>query len=63
MEVWRRLWYLLNRSRFERELQEEIAAHREMKGTAGPPFGNVRRIREDAADQWGWGWPSRYSTR
>jgi predicted permease len=59
MEIWRRLWYLLNRSRFERELQDEIAAHREMKGAAGPRFGNVRRIREEADDEWGWGWLDR----
>ena len=59
MELWRRLWYLLNRSRLERELQDEIAAHRAMKGADGPAFGNVRRIREDSAEQWGWGWLDR----
>ena len=55
-EVGRRLWYLLNRSRFERELRAEMAAHREMKGDAGPRFGNELRLREEAADEWGWTW-------
>ena len=27
-EIWRRIWYFLNRSRFERELREEMDAHR-----------------------------------
>ena len=26
-ELWRRLWYFLNRSRLERELREEMEAH------------------------------------
>ena len=34
-ELWRRVWYLLNRSRFERELREEMEAHRAMKGEIG----------------------------
>jgi hypothetical protein len=29
-------WYLLNRSRFERELREEMEAHRDMKGESVP---------------------------
>jgi len=55
-EIWRRLWYLLNRSRFERELQEEMEAHRDQAGNSGAPFGNMRRLRDEARDQWGWGW-------
>ena len=31
-ELWRRLWYLLNRASFERELREEMEAHRALKG-------------------------------
>jgi predicted permease len=58
-ELWRRVWYFLNRSRFERELREEMAAHREMKGDRGPRFGNDLRLREEAADQWGWAWLDR----
>lgn len=55
-ELWRRIWYLLNRSRFERELAEEMEAHRAMTGINGPRFGNVLRLREEAQDQWGWAW-------
>jgi predicted permease len=55
-ELWRRIWYLLNRARFERELEAEMEAHRVMKGDAGPRFGNVLRLREEARDEWGWAW-------
>ena len=55
-ELWRRIWYLLNRSRFERELAEEMEAHRAMSGGDGPRFGNMLRLREEAQDQWGWAW-------
>ncbi len=55
-ELWRRIWYLLNRSRFERELAEEMEAHRAMKGREEPRFGNMLRLREEAQDQWGWSW-------
>ena len=61
-EIWRRVWYLLNRSRFDRELQDEMAAHRAMlstKGDAGPRFGNTLRLREEARDAWGWTWIDR----
>jgi predicted permease len=53
-ELWRRLWFLLNRRRFERELHEEMEAHRAMKGGAGAPFGNSLRLRDEAVDAWGW---------
>ncbi len=33
-ELCRRVWYLLDRSRIERELEEEMAAHREMMADA-----------------------------
>jgi predicted permease len=58
-EIGRRVWYLLNRSRFERELREEMGAHRAQMGTRGPRFGDELRLREDAADAWGWGWLDR----
>jgi predicted permease len=60
-ELWRRLWYFLNRARFERELQEEMEAHRAMQGEHGPRFGNALRLREEAADEWGWTWFDRWS--
>jgi len=58
-EVGRRLWYLLNRSRFERDLREEMAAHRAMMNPDGPRFGNPLRLREESADEWGWAWLDR----
>ena len=58
-ELGRRLWHLLNRARFERELRDEMAAHRAMKGEAGPRFGNELRLREASADEWGWVWLDR----
>ena len=58
-EIWRRIWYLLNRSRLDRELREEMAAHVAMKGDTGPAFGNELRLRERATDEWGWGWLDR----
>jgi len=61
-ELWRRIWYFLNRSRFERELRDEMEAHRAMARTLGdhePRFGNELRLREEAADEWGWAWLDR----
>ena len=47
----RRAWYCSIASRIERELAEEMAAHREMMGEP-QRFGNALRIREDARDAW-----------
>lgn len=56
--LFRRLWYLLNRRRFERELEAEMAAHRETMGDrgGGPGFGSTLRLREESRDAWGWTW-------
>lgn len=56
MGTWfRRVWYLINRRRFERELSREMRAHREMmpdpKG-----FGDSHRLLERSRDAWGWNW-------
>jgi predicted permease len=51
----RRIWYLLNRRRFERELEREMASHRAEMGDVRR-FGNARRLREVSADVWGWAW-------
>ena len=59
-ELWRRLWYLVNRSRLERELRDEMDAHRAMKGESEPRFGNPLRLREESADVWGWAWLDRF---
>jgi predicted permease len=55
-ELWRRIHYLLNRSRLERELEEEMAVHRAMKDAGEPRFGNAVRLRDEARDVWGWAW-------
>jgi predicted permease len=51
----RRLWYLINRRRLDRELQLEIEAHREMMDEPHR-FGNALRLREESRDIWGWNW-------
>ena len=58
-ELWRRVWFLLNRARFERELREEMDAHRAMSGHSDVPFGNSLRLRDEAVDAWGWRWLDR----
>ena len=58
-ELWRRIWFLLNRRRFERELREEMDAHRAMMRAGGAPFGNSLRLRDEAVDAWGWRWLER----
>ena len=47
-ELLRRLGYLLNRHRFERDMADEMAYHREL--TAAGSFGNALRLREDARE-------------
>ena len=54
-EWFRRLWYLLNRDRFDAALQQEMEAHRAMMGEP-VRFGNTSKLREDARDAWGWAW-------
>jgi predicted permease len=56
MELLRRIWYLLNRRRAEREMENEMAFHREM---AGRRIGSELRLREDAREVWGWTWLDR----
>jgi predicted permease len=59
-ELYRRLCYLLNRRRIERELIDEMAFHREMAARGGGrPFGNMLRLREEAREAWGWTWIDR----
>ena len=51
----RRLSYLLQRQRRERELQQEMEDHR-ARSQDPRAFGNVLKLREDARDVWGWRW-------
>ena len=56
-KMFRRIYYLLNRRRLERELDDEMAAHREMMpADRRPAFGNTLRLREETRDAWGWRW-------
>lgn len=54
-EAIRRVWYLINRSRFDRELASEMDAHRAMMRDSAH-FGNTLRLRERSRDVWGWTW-------
>src|SRR5688500_3438899 len=51
----RRLKYLLNRTRLEDELRQEMEAHRAAMGEPRR-FGNELRLREESRDAWGWSW-------
>ncbi|OFW45524.1 MAG: hypothetical protein A3J29_04670 [Acidobacteria bacterium RIFCSPLOWO2_12_FULL_67_14b] len=52
---WRRVWHLLNRPRFERDLTREMREHRE--AMADPKaFGDTHRLLERSRDAWGWNW-------
>jgi predicted permease len=51
----RRIGYLLNRRRIDRDLQREMEIHREMMGEP-VRFGNMLRLREESRDVWGWNW-------
>jgi predicted permease len=60
-EFFRRLHYLLNRRRLERELAEDMEVHREMAVLEGRQnFGNTLLLREEAREAWGWTWIDRF---
>ena len=67
MRIWRKLLFLFRRGKFDRDLEEEIRLHLEMKAQAGGgteeahyaaqrKFGNAILLREISRDTWGWGW-------
>jgi hypothetical protein len=60
-EFFRRLRYLLNRRRFDRELAGDLEFHREMAKGENRPFGNTLHLREEAREAWGWTWIDRLS--
>src|ERR1700680_49441 len=60
-EFFRRLRYLLNRRRFDRELASDLEFHGEMAAREGRHLGNTLRLREEARDAWGWTWIDRFS--
>ncbi len=59
MEFWRRLVFLFRRRQFDRELDEEMRTHLEMKSeqqsrdAAHRQFGNVTLLREVSREMWG----------
>jgi predicted permease len=56
-EFWRRLTYFARRKKLQRELHEEMEAHREMMGDErGRMFGSTLKLREEANDAWGFAW-------
>jgi len=56
-EIFRRIRYLINRRRFDAELESDMEFHREMAARAGRSnFGNTLRMREQAREAWGWTW-------
>jgi predicted permease len=60
-ELLRRVWYLLNRRRLEREMADEMAYHRELMASEGHRnFGSDLRLLETAREVWGWAWLDRF---
>jgi hypothetical protein len=51
----RRVWHLLNRRRFERDLLEEMRDHRARLDDP-TAFGDAHRWLEQSRDAWGWNW-------
>jgi predicted permease len=59
-EFFRRLHYLLNRRRLDRELAADMEVHREMAAREGGiQLGNSLHLREESRDAWGWTWIDR----
>jgi len=61
-EFLRRIGYFFTRSRRSRELEAEMAFHREMAVRAGRSagsFGNPAVLREQSREAWGWTWIDR----
>ena len=59
-EIFRRIRYLMNRRRFDAELESDMEFHREMIARGGRSnFGNTLRLREQARAAWGWTWLDR----
>jgi putative ABC transport system permease protein len=67
MRIWRKLLFLIRRRGFDRELEEEMRLHLEMKAQAGGgteearyaaqrKFGNAVLLREASRETWSWVW-------
>src|SRR5262245_28827470 len=56
-KILRRIHYFLNREKFERELEDEFAAHQAMMPEEQlAQFGNKLQLRERSRESWGWTW-------
>jgi predicted permease len=66
-KLWRKLMFLIRGERFDRDLEDEMRFHLEMKARAGGEtadagyaarrrFGNPLLLREESREQWGWIW-------
>jgi predicted permease len=56
MSNWlRRVWYLVNRRRYERDLLDEMRDHRAAMHDPAK-FGDTHRWIEQSRDAWGWNW-------
>jgi len=54
-ELWRRLQYLINRERNERDLADEMRLHRDLAARVrGRPFGNTTQFGESSRAVWIW---------
>src|SRR5215471_11134910 len=59
-EIFRRIYYLLNRRKLESELRQDMEAHREMMSADNrKDFGNPTLLSEKAREAWGWTWLDR----
>jgi macrolide transport system ATP-binding/permease protein len=59
-KLFRRISYLIHRSQMDRDLADEMAAHREMLAEdRRAAFGSTLRLREDSHAAWGWVWLER----
>src|SRR5450755_1740781 len=59
-ELFRRVWYLMNRRRLDDEMAGDMEFHREMAARVdGRPLGNELLLREQSRDAWGWAWIDR----
>jgi len=76
LRLWRRLPFLLRRRQFDRDLEDEMRFHLEMKAqqnrsegmsaeearyAARRRFGNVTLLRERSREAWGWGAAERFA--
>jgi macrolide transport system ATP-binding/permease protein len=57
MKFLRRIQYLFNRRKLDRDLADEMAAHREMLAAdRRTSFGSALKLREESHDAWGFTW-------